>query len=111
MESYHNEPCSLSSFIHFCTVCKEIRRTEKGWEATNRRRRFIAHASSYANYQILNVTLDAHDIVFYLIEEKSGKEERKAYSLYEVGWCFDTYGGMTFLHRDGKGKETTFFIS
>lgn len=110
METYETKPCTLSGFIHFCTNCNERIKVNGEWVKTNRRRGFIVwEGKNCTKYEILNIVLDAHDIVFHL-QTKDGLVY-KSFSIYEVGWAYDTYGMMSFLHRDANGKEEIWNIS
>ena len=110
MESYKTEACTLSGFIHFCTNCEERRYLNGEWVKTNRPRRFINWGGkNITRYEILNIVLDAHNLVFHLKNDDG--LVYKSFSIYECGWVWDTYGMMTFLHRDGNGKEEVWNIS
>lgn len=110
MESYENKPCTLSGFIHFCTTCNEKINVNGEWVSTNRRRSFRTWGGkSSTTYEILNIVLDAHNLIFHL-QTKDGLVY-KSFSIYEVGWAYNTYGMMCFLHRDGNGKEESWIIS
>lgn len=110
MEQYTTEPCTLSAFIHFCTNCHERIRVNGEWVSSNRHRRFSTWDGKHSTrYEIVNVVLDAHYIVFHLKTENS--VAYKTFSIYEVGWAYDTYGMMTFLHRDCNGKNEIWNIS
>lgn len=110
METYETKPCTLSGFIHFCTNCAERRCVNGEWVKTNRRRGFTTWDGRHiTRYEIVNVVLDAHYIVFHLKTEN--RVAYKTFSIYEVGWVYDTYGMMIFLHRDANGKEEIWNIS
>lgn len=110
MGAYDTRPCTLSGFIHFCTNCKERIRVNGEWVSTNRRRGFTTWDGRYiTRYEILNIVLDAHDIIFHL-QTKDGLVY-KTFSIYDVGWAYDTYGTMRFLHRDDDGNNETWTIS
>lgn len=110
MEAYKTEPSTLSAFIHFCTNCEERRRVNGEWVSTNRRRGFFTgNGRDYKRYEILNILLDAHELIFHL-QTKDGLVY-KSFSIYECGWAYDTYGMMTFIHRDGNGKMEKWNIS
>lgn len=80
------------------------------WVNSNRRRRFSTwDGKSSTTYEILNIVLDAHNLVFHL-QTKEGLVY-KSFSIYEVGWAYDTYGMMLFLHRDGNSKGEIWNIS
>ena len=110
MESYKTEPCTLSGFIHFCTTCNERIRVNGEWVSTNRRRRFTTwDGKNITTYEILNIVLDAHNLIFHL-QTKNGLVY-KSFHLYEVGWAYDTYGMMCFIHMEGNGKKEIWTIS
>lgn len=110
MESYETKPYTLSGFIHFCTTCNERKCVNGEWVSTNRRRRFITWSGKdITSYEILNIVLDAHNLIFHL-QTKDGLVY-KSFSIYECGWVWDTYGMMTFLHRDENGKDEVWNIS
>lgn len=111
MESYENKPCTLSGFIHFCTVCDEKIKVNGEWVKTNRRRAFSnwCSATPSTRYEILNIVLDGHDLIFHLKNENG--LVYKSFSIYSVGWVWNTYGMMSFLHRKDNGKEEIWSIS
>lgn len=110
MEADKDSPCTLSAFIHFCTNCNERIKVNGEWVKTNRRRSFhFWFDKNCTKYEILNVVLDAHNLVFHL-QTKDGLVY-KSFSIYEVGWTYNTYGCMTFLYRDANGKNHTWTIS
>lgn len=110
MEAYKTKPCTLSAFIHFCTNCEERRCVNGEWVKTNRRRGFTTWDCRHiTRYEIVNVVLDAHYIVFHLKTEN--RVAYKTFSIYEVGWVYDTYGMMIFLHREANGKQEIWNIS
>lgn len=110
MESYETKACTLSEFIHFCTSCNERIRVNGEWVSTNIRRRFTTWGSKViTTYEILNIVLDAHNLIFHL-QTKDGLVY-KSFSIYDVGWAYDTYGIMSFLHVEGNGKKEIWNIS
>lgn len=110
MDTSERMPLTLSGFIHFCGECNEHIRVNGEWVKSNRLRSLRPNGTFVEGGYILGVTLDHHDLIFTL-KDKKGNEFRKVFPIKDVGWLYDTYGIVTFLHRTNDGKDKIYFIS
>lgn len=111
METYYNEIRTLSQFLDYCNEPVKIGKYVNGeLVITGERPRTLSQFTD--RYKISRVVLDstALFLVFSLID-KDGKEVRKSFDLYDIGWCYDTYGMMCMEHYPEGKKKIEYIIS
>lgn len=107
------ELCTLSEFIELCTD-GHYQKYENGKLVTKERAHKFQDVKEVNGewkvtpYEIMDIKLSGETLTFQL-KSKDGVVY-KSFSIYDVGWAYDTSGVRTFYYKTETGKKSKWYI-